>query len=119
MSEKRDHKMLNVIIADDHQLFVESLKLLLQSTDAYHFNVVGVAYTGSELLELLKVNRPDLLILDINIPSKNGLEVLQEVRKRKGLEAIHRGVQLSPAGRPRRRKNILPSWRPLSCSGQA
>ncbi len=81
MTEKRDHKMLNVVIADDHQLFVESLKLLLQSTDAYHFNIVGVAYTGIELLDLLKVNRPDLLILDINIPTKNGLEVLQDVRK--------------------------------------
>ncbi len=81
MTEKRDHKMLNVVIADDHQLFVESLKLLLQSTEAYYFNVVGVAYTGLELLELLKGNRPDLLILDINIPTKNGLEVLQDVRK--------------------------------------
>ena len=81
MTEKRDHKMLNVVIADDHQLFVESLKLLLQSTDAYHFNIVGVAYTGLELLDLLKGNRPDLLILDINIPTKNGLEVLQDVRK--------------------------------------
>ena len=81
MTEKRDHKMLNVIIADDHQLFVESLKLLLQSTDAYHFNITGVAYTGDELVDLLKANRPDLLILDINIPAKNGLEVLQEVRK--------------------------------------
>jgi DNA-binding NarL/FixJ family response regulator len=81
MTEKRDHKMLNVIIADDHQLFVESLKLLLQSTDAYHFNIIGVAYTGGELLDLLKGNRPDLLILDINLPAKNGLEVLQEVRK--------------------------------------
>lgn len=81
MTEKRDHKMLNVVIADDHQLFVESLKLLLQSTDAYHFNIVGVAYTGDELVDLLKNNRPDLLVLDINIPAKNGLEVLQEVRK--------------------------------------
>jgi DNA-binding NarL/FixJ family response regulator len=73
--------MLNVVIADDHQLFVESLKLLLQSTDAYHFNIIGVAYTGGELVDLLKSNRPDLLILDINLPAKNGLEVLQEVRK--------------------------------------
>ena len=81
MTEKRDHKMLNVVIADDHQLFVESLKLLLQSTDAYHFNIIGVAYTGDELLDLLRTTRPDLLVLDINLPAKNGLEVLQEVRK--------------------------------------
>lgn len=81
MTERRDHKILNVIIADDHQLFVESLRLLLQTTDAYHFNIVGVAYSGSELLELLKTHKPDLLLLDINLPSKNGLEVLQEVKK--------------------------------------
>lgn len=81
MIEKRDHKILNVVIADDHQLFVESLKLLLQTTDAYHFNIVSVAYSGEDLLTVLKGARPDLLILDINLPSKNGLEVLQEMRK--------------------------------------
>jgi DNA-binding NarL/FixJ family response regulator len=81
MTEKRDHKILNVIIADDHQLFVESLRLLLQSTDAYHFNIVSVAYNGEELLNILKINKPDLLLLDINLPTKNGLEVLQEVKK--------------------------------------
>jgi DNA-binding NarL/FixJ family response regulator len=82
MTENRDNnKILNVIIADDHQLFVESLRLLLHSTSAYHFNIVGVAYSGDELLNLLKTNKPDLLLLDINIPTKNGLEVLQEVKK--------------------------------------
>ena len=81
MTEKREHKILSVIIADDHQLFVESLRLLLQSNDAYHFNITGVAYSGDELLNLLKGNKPDLLLLDINIPTKNGLEVLQEVKK--------------------------------------
>ena len=81
MAEKRDHKILNVVIADDHQLFVESLRLLLQSTDAYHFNIMAVAYTGEELLTVLKTNKPDLLLLDINIPGRNGLEVLQDVKK--------------------------------------
>ncbi|NJN35680.1 MAG: response regulator, partial [Saprospiraceae bacterium] len=73
--------MLNVVIADDHQLFVESLRLLLQSTDAYHFNISGIAYTGDELVTLLKTNKPDLLLLDVNIPTKNGLEALQEAKK--------------------------------------
>ena len=81
MTEKRDTKILNVIISDDHQLFVESLRLLLHSTDAYHFNIMAVAYTGEELLTVLKTNKPDLLLLDINIPGRNGLEVLQDVKK--------------------------------------
>ncbi len=80
-ADKRDSKMLNVVIADDHQLFVESLRLLLQSTDAYHFNISGIAYTGDELVNLLKTNKPDLLLLDVNIPTKNGLEALQEAKK--------------------------------------
>jgi DNA-binding NarL/FixJ family response regulator len=81
MTDRREHKIINVIIADDHQLFVESLKLLLQTNDSYHFNITNVAYNGDELLDLLRVHKPDLLLLDINLPSKNGLEVLQEVKK--------------------------------------
>jgi DNA-binding NarL/FixJ family response regulator len=74
-------QVLNVIIADDHQLFVESLKLLLQQCEDYRLNIQGVAYSGEELLELLKLGAPDLLLLDINIPAKNGLEVLNLSKK--------------------------------------
>ena len=81
MTDKRDRKTINVIVADDHQLFVESMKMLLQSTDAYEFNIMDVAYNGEELVNMLKITKPDLLLLDINLPSKNGLEVLQEMKK--------------------------------------
>ena len=73
---------LNVIIADDHQLFVESLKLLIANPiDVYQLNVQGVANTGDELVTLLQSKKPDLLLLDINLPGKNGLEVLKEMKK--------------------------------------
>ena len=81
MTEKRDKKILNVVVADDHQLFVESLRMLLQSTEGYTVNITGVAYNGEELVTMLKTIKPDLLLLDINLPSKNGLEVLQEMKK--------------------------------------
>jgi DNA-binding NarL/FixJ family response regulator len=81
MNEKLTPKKLDVIIADDHQLFVESLKMLLQHTADYQFNIVSVAYTGDELIEQLSKRKPDLLLLDINLPTKNGLEVLTAVRK--------------------------------------
>jgi DNA-binding NarL/FixJ family response regulator len=81
MTEKIDARICNVIIADDHQLFVDSLKLLLLSSDSRKFHVQSEAYNGSDLLEILKIQRPDLLLLDINLPVKNGLEVLQEVKK--------------------------------------
>ena len=81
MTEKIDSRICNLIIADDHQLFVDSLKLLLQSSDSRKFHVQAEAYNGDDLLEILKIQRPDLLLLDINLPAKNGLEVLQEVKK--------------------------------------
>jgi DNA-binding NarL/FixJ family response regulator len=81
MTERRDKKTLNIVVADDHQLFVESLRMLLQTTDAYDINIIGVSYNGDELITMLKTNKPDLLLLDINLPSKNGLEVLQEMKK--------------------------------------
>ena len=73
---------LNVIIADDHQLFVESLKLLLQQvSELYDCRIAAVAYNGDELIEILQQQQPQLLILDINLPSKTGLEVLSIAKK--------------------------------------
>ena len=48
MTDRRDKKTLNIVVADDHQLFVESLRMLLQSTDAYNINITGVSYNGDE-----------------------------------------------------------------------
>ena len=81
IAEKTDKKNLDVVIADDHQLFVESMRMLLMNIDGYKVNIAGVAYNGEQLETVLANHKPDLLLLDINIPGKNGLEVLKEVRK--------------------------------------
>jgi DNA-binding NarL/FixJ family response regulator len=84
MTEKEVYmtKSINVIIADDHQFLVDSMKMLLtQPMSEYQCHVQAVAYTGDELLLLLQTTRPDLLLLDINLPSKTGLEVLKEAKK--------------------------------------
>ena len=81
MTEKNNIVKLDIIIADDHQLFVESLRMLLQHPPEYKINMLAVAYTGDELIHLLENKKPDLLLLDINIPSKSGLEVLPFIKK--------------------------------------
>ncbi len=63
---------LKVIIADDHRLVRAGIRSLLEElTDV---EVIAEAGNGSELLELVKANQPDLVLTDIAMPEMNGLE---------------------------------------------
>jgi two-component system chemotaxis response regulator CheY len=70
--------MKKVLIADDTALFREMIKNAL-SSEEYH--IVGEAVTGGEAVEMYKEKKPDLLILDINMPKMNGIDALVAVRK--------------------------------------
>lgn len=61
-----------IIIVDDHRLFRSGLKYILEATDKYQ--VLAEASNGFELLELLGHMKPQLLIMDINMPKMNGIE---------------------------------------------
>jgi DNA-binding NarL/FixJ family response regulator len=66
-----------LVIADDHRLMVEGLQQML----GRRFDVVGVAYAGDELLDLLHHTEADCLLLDLSLPGRNGLEILPDIRK--------------------------------------
>lgn len=72
---------VNVMIADDHSMIREGLKQLLELEG--EFKVVAEACDGVECLEKLTKIAPDILLLDINMPNMNGLEVLQKMREKK------------------------------------
>ena len=72
---------VKILIADDHSMVREGFRQLLQLED--EFEVVGEAANGQAALELIKELQPDVLLLDINMPIKNGLEVLEELKKLK------------------------------------
>jgi len=71
--------MIRILIADDHVLLREGLKLVLidEFTDA-RFGETG---TAVETLQLLRKQTWDVLILDINLPGRSGLEVLHETSR--------------------------------------
>jgi two-component system invasion response regulator UvrY len=70
--------MATVLIADDHALLRNGLKQLL--TDERAIKKVGEAGSGRETLELLQAEHWDLLILDINMPDRSGIDILRQVR---------------------------------------
>ncbi len=72
--------MIRTVIADDHQLFTEGLKNILRRTDKFEFQIIGEAENGRDLLPILKRTYPDLLLLDLNMPETDGLDVLDTIR---------------------------------------
>lgn len=72
---------IKVMIADDHVLIREGIKQILEFDGKVE--VVAEASDGVRCLEMLKLITPDLLLLDINMPNKDGLQVLEEIKKNK------------------------------------
>ena len=64
--------MTRILITDDHKLFAESLKAMLEAEK--DISVVGMANTGHEALEQLKLKACDVILLDINMPEMDGIE---------------------------------------------
>jgi len=64
-----------ILIADDHPILRSSIRLLLQQD--VNYAVCGEASNGEELLEQLSRKRVDLIILDLNMPTLNGIQTLE------------------------------------------
>jgi DNA-binding NarL/FixJ family response regulator len=67
---------IRIIIADDHQLFRNGLKILLNAFP--EFEVAGEASNGIEFLKILKTNRADVALMDINMPEMDGIDATRE-----------------------------------------
>lgn len=69
------------MLADDHVLMREGIRQLLEFDGS--IEVIAEANDGVECIEKLKVVHPQILLLDINMPKKNGIEVLEEIKNKK------------------------------------
>ena len=68
-----------VLIVDDHGLVREGLRTLLESQDGFH--VVGDARTADEGLALARRLHPDVVVLDVRLPDRDGFEICGEIRE--------------------------------------
>jgi len=68
-----------VLLSDDHSFMRRGLRNILEATE--HYEVCGEAGDGVQTLKLANQLAPDILILDISMPSPNGLEVASQLRQ--------------------------------------
>ena len=76
--------MTTVLIADDHPIVLEGLAALLESAG---YSIVARCANGLDVLDEFQHHRPDLLVLDVNMPGLSGIEIVRNL-KEKGQQAI-------------------------------
>ncbi len=69
-----------IFIVDDHDIIREGIKTILRRQPDYE--VIGEAKDGEEALEKIGALKPDILLLDITMPKKTGLEIIEQVLKK-------------------------------------
>ena len=67
---------ISLFLADDHSLFLDTLVISLHQQSFFPIKVLGTAQNGEDLLIKLTVGRPSVLLLDLNMPVMNGLDVI-------------------------------------------
>ncbi|MCW8878509.1 MAG: response regulator [Kangiellaceae bacterium] len=78
MSKSTAEKKINALVVEDDPESMEMLTLILDTTDVIH---CVKATSGQEALERFKTDKFQITFLDIDIPSPNGLETLQQIKK--------------------------------------
>lgn len=71
--------MIRILIADDHTMVRQGLKQILELEK--DFSVVAQAANGEEAVKLAKEHKPDIILMDINMPGTNGLQAIKDLRQ--------------------------------------
>jgi len=71
---------IKVMLVDDHKMLREGIKQLLEFDN--EITVVNQASTGAECIKAISETKPDIVLLDINLPDKSGIRVLREIKKK-------------------------------------
>jgi DNA-binding NarL/FixJ family response regulator len=78
--------VIKVLIADDHPVFLAGLEALLSGTPG--IDVVGRAASGDEVLRYVVTHRPDVVVLDLNMPGPGGIATIREIAARSSVRVL-------------------------------
>jgi DNA-binding NarL/FixJ family response regulator len=70
---------LIILLVDDNKFFIERMIGLLEEAEGIGY--INVAYDYDQAYQCLKEERPDLVLLDINLPGKSGIDLLREIKQ--------------------------------------
>jgi DNA-binding NarL/FixJ family response regulator len=76
--ERRKRPAISVLIVDDHPLFRDGLRRTLDLED--DINVIAQSEDGEHALQIMRSLHPDVVVLDVNLPSMNGLQVARQIK---------------------------------------
>ncbi len=66
----------SIVLVDDHQVVVDGLEAFLNP----HFSILGKARNGKDAIQMVKILKPDVLLMDIDMPVMNGMVAAKEIR---------------------------------------
>lgn len=69
--------LINILIADDHELYIDGLKRFFDGNDTYR--IIGEAYNGEQLVRLAKTLKPNIILTDLRMPIINGTEAIKDI----------------------------------------
>ena len=123
---------IKILIVDDHLVVREGLKLILETNPRYE--VVAEASNGLEALQLLEMDKPDIILLDLNMPKMDGLETMTTLNTKginipiiilttynednmmvRGLELGAKGYLLKDTGREMIFRPLMPPYVAKRC----
>ena len=73
-------KKIRVFVTDDHYLVIEGIRSLLQNEE--EIELIGYASNAASCMAFLRQDQPDVILMDISMPDKNGIELCQEVKNK-------------------------------------
>lgn len=76
-----ENNKIRIIIADDHAVFRNGLKQLIEEDSS--IEIIGEAENGERALEIINESKPDIAVLDIDMPKMTGIQVLKSLNKSK------------------------------------
>lgn len=78
--------MYKVLIADDHLVVREGLKLLIETND--HYTITGEAENGKTAVRLMTELKPDVILMDLYMPEMSGLEAIKQIKEHSDVPII-------------------------------